>query len=328
MATTTTTDIPVNLQGFYDRNLLERAKPELLYSLFGQVRPVPKNSGTRANFRRYGNLAAATTPLTEGVTPAGSKLAPTDIYVTMSQYGDFVTLSDVLLITGLDGKILDDQDLLGQQAGETIDIVHRTALMAGTSVRRASDAASRAVIDKALLDADIDAAIRALESNNTKKIREIVTGGVKINTYPIRQAYIGIAHTDARQDIEALAGYRDVAEYASQGDVMQAEIGATKNIRWLLTTNAQIWTGQGAAIGTTGLLGTSNVDVYGTLIIGRNAYGSVPLQKKTIQSIIKQLGSGQDPLNQRATNGWKAMTACKILNEDWMIRIEHGVTAL
>jgi len=88
MATTTTTQIPVNLQGYYDRNLLERAVPELLYSLFGQTRPIPKNAGTRANFRRYGNLTLATTPLTEGSTPAGSQLAATDIYVTLDQYGD------------------------------------------------------------------------------------------------------------------------------------------------------------------------------------------------------------------------------------------------
>lgn len=328
MATTTTTQIPVNLQGYYDRNLLERAVPELLYSLFGQTRPIPKNAGTRANFRRYGNLTPATTPLTEGSTPAGSQLAATDIYVTLDQYGDFVTLSDVLLMTGLDGKILDDQDLLGQQAGETIDIVHRTALMAGTSVRLANGVASRNLIDKAIADVDIDAAIRSLEGNNAKKIREIKVGGAKINTYPLRPAYIGIAHTNCRQDIEALAGFKSVEEYASQGDVMQSEIGATKNIRWLLTTNGQIWSGQGASIGTTGLLGTTNVDVYGTLILAKNAYGTVPLQKKTIEAIIKQLGAGEDPLNQRATNGWKAMTAAKILNDDWMVRIEHGVSAL
>lgn len=328
MPTTTTTQIPVNLQGFYDRNLLERAVPELLYSLFGQVRPVPKNAGTRANFRRYGNLAPATTPLTEGVTPAGSQLSATDIYVTMNQYGDFVTLSDVLLMTGLDGKILDDQDLLGQQAGETIDIVHRTALMAGTTVRYANGVASRSLVDKTILDVDVDAAIRALEGNNAKKLRDIKVGGAKINTYPLRPAYIGIAHTDSRKDIEALAGFKSVEEYASQGDVLAAEIGATKNIRWLVTTNGQKWSAAGAAVSGTGLLGTANVDVYGTLIIGKNAYGTVPLQKKTIESIIKQLGAGEDPLNQRATNGWKAMTACKILNDDWLLRIEHGVSAL
>ena len=41
-----------------------------------------------------------------------------------------------------------------------------------------------------------------------------------------------------------------------------------------------------------------------------------------LQTIVKQLGSGQDPLNQRATVGWKAIKTAKILVEPYMVRIE------
>ena len=84
---TGTSDVAVNLQGHYDRNLLERALPALIHSRFAQVRPLPKNAGTRINFRKYGSLAVNTTPLTEGVTPTGKKLTTTDIYATVKQYG-------------------------------------------------------------------------------------------------------------------------------------------------------------------------------------------------------------------------------------------------
>ena len=71
-------------------------------------------------------------------------------------------------------------------------------------------------------------------------------------------------------------------------------------------------------------------DVHATLIFGRDAYGTVDIEGSgAIQSIVKGFGqTGFDPLNQRATYGAKveAYTAL-ILNDDWLIRIEHGVTA-
>jgi N4-gp56 family major capsid protein len=68
-----------------------------------------------------------------------------------------------------------------------------------------------------------------------------------------------------------------------------------------------------------------NNDVYATLIFGANAYGVCPLAGNAMENIIKPLGSSgsADPLNQRATSGWKAITTTKILNDAWMIRIEH-----
>ena len=110
---TGTSDIPGNLQGYYDRNLLERAVPAELHGIFLQSRPVPKNMGTRINFRRYGSLAVATTPLGEGLTGDGKKMTNTDIYATLKQYGDFVTMSDFLMQTGLDPILVEAGEVLG-----------------------------------------------------------------------------------------------------------------------------------------------------------------------------------------------------------------------
>jgi N4-gp56 family major capsid protein len=71
-------------------------------------------------------------------------------------------------------------------------------------------------------------------------------------------------------------------------------------------------------------------DVHAALIFGRDAYGTVDIDGSgAIRSIVKTFGeAGFDPLDQRATYGAKveAYTAL-ILNDDWLIRIEHGVTA-
>jgi N4-gp56 family major capsid protein len=329
---TGTSDVAVNLQGHYDRNLLERALPALIHSKFAQIRPLPKNSGTRINFRRYGSLAVNTTPLTEGVTPTGKKLTSTDIYANVKQYGDFITISDWVSMTGLDPLLIEGGEILSEQMGLSVDSLDRDVYIAGTNVRYAAGVTARASVATAVAVSDVKSAIRTLEGANAKKIRSMVAGGAKVGTRPIAPAFYGITHTSCRQDYEALPGFTKVEEYASQKDIMEEEIGSWGNLRILVTTNSKIWLAGGVAVGSTGLVASdsTNIDVYSTLIFAANAVGSIPLQQGNVKNIIKKMGSAgtEDPLDQRATSGWKVASVAKILNDDFLLRIEHGCTDL
>jgi N4-gp56 family major capsid protein len=329
---TGTSDVAVNLQGHYDRNLLERALPALIHSKFAQIRPLPKNSGTRINFRRYGSLAVNTTPLTEGVTPTGKKLTSTDIYANVKQYGDFITISDWVSMTGLDPLLIEGGEILSEQMGLSVDSLDRDVYIAGTNVRYAAGVTARASVATAVAVSDVKSAIRTLEGANAKKIRSMVVGGAKVGTRPIAPAFYGITHTSCRQDYEALPGFTKVEEYASQKDIMEEEIGSWGNLRILVTTNSKIWLAGGVAVGSTGLVASdsTNIDVYSTLIFAANAVGSIPLQQGNVKNIIKKMGSAgtEDPLDQRATSGWKVASVAKILNDDFLLRIEHGCTDL
>ena len=70
--------------------------------------------------------------------------------------------------------------------------------------------------------------------------------------------------------------------------------------------------------------GMDGRDVYATLVLGENAYGTTEISGGGLEYIVKQLGSGgtSDPLNQRATVGWKATKAAVRLMEPFMVRIE------
>jgi N4-gp56 family major capsid protein len=333
MALTSTSVIPINIEGFYDRNLLRRALPALLYSKFGQTRPLPKNMGSKITFRRYGSLAANTTQLTEGVTPAGTVLSSTEITAVMGQYGDFVTITDQLIDMGLDPILLEAGEILGEQAGLSIDTIHRAVLLAGTSVRYANGVAARINIITTIKDSDIQAVVRALEGANATKMRTMNGATEKVSTVPLRPGFIGITHTDCRQDIEGLTGFIPVEKYSSQKDVMEEEIGEVKGIRFLVTTNAGIVVDTGGTAVTNNLVYTTastSCDVYQTLVLAKDAYGIIPLQKNGIMNIVKKAkDSGtDDPLSQRSTSGWKAYTVAKILNDTFLYRIEHGVTAV
>lgn len=320
MAVTTYTQIPAGVAAFYDRNMLERAMPSLVHDKLGQSRPIPKGNSKAIKFRKYNALAVATTPLTEGTTPAGSQLSITDVTATLAQYGDFVTVSDVVSMTVEDSVITEATEVLGEQAGETLDVVYRDILNAGTNVIYAGAIATptidtRVEVASAPLAEDLDLVIKTLKGQNAKRFTEMIEGSAKTNTYPIRPAYMAITHTDKTSQLEGLTGYKDVSEYASQGNVDPNEAGAYKAIRFLETTNAKVFTAAGSG----------SVDVYSTLVFGKNAYGVVGLRgQRNIETIVKPLGAGDDPLNQRATVGWKAMATAKILNDAFMVRYESA----
>ena len=327
---TTLSQVAPGVQAFYDRNLLTRAQPNDVHGRFGQKRPVPKNSGNQIKFRRYSQLAAATTALVEGVTPSGSALSVTDVTSTLLQYGDFVTLTDMVSMTNQDPVVTEATDVLGDQAGTTIDIVRRDVLVAGSNVAYASGVADRLSLINKLTAADLDKAIRFLKNQNAKYMKEGIPASEKIGTSSVRKSFIGIVHPDVEFDLESITGYKSVSDYGSQEGLIEDEIGAYKNIRFVTSTNCKIWTNATTAT-TAGYKATGGGtnDVYATLIIAAEAYGLSPLSGEAMSTYVKPLGSAgaADPLNQRSTVGWKATTITTILNQAWMLRLESLATA-
>lgn len=118
--------LSVENKTFYDRALIEEATPNLIHTQFGQKRSIPKNGGKRIQFRKYAALPKALTPLTEGVTPSGRKMTATAVEAEVSQYGDYVCLSDVLDLTAIDNNVLEATKAVGRQAGLTIDTITGT----------------------------------------------------------------------------------------------------------------------------------------------------------------------------------------------------------
>jgi N4-gp56 family major capsid protein len=72
------------------------------------------------------------------------------------------------------------------------------------------------------------------------------------------------------------------------------------------------------------------LDVHATLVFGADSYGVIDVDGEgCLQTIVKPCGSGgaSDPLDQRATVGAKvAAYTAKILNNLWIVRIEHTVS--
>ena len=79
---------------YYERTLLEHMKPEMVHARDAQKRALPLNNGKRVQFRRFTPFDAITTPLAEGVTPAGQTLVETAFTAMVKPYGGHVELTD------------------------------------------------------------------------------------------------------------------------------------------------------------------------------------------------------------------------------------------
>ena len=304
---TTQDTLSGEMKTWYSDYLIDNAEPELVHDQFAQKHNIPKIGGKIIEFRRFDPLPKALTPLTEGVTPDGQKLSMSVITAQVQQYGGFVELSDMLILTAIDNNLVVAMEELGSQAGRTLDTITREVLNGGTNVQYAEgQVTSRAALSY------------TSETNNhnmtVNAIRRAVRFLKVMNARKINGYFAGIIHPDVSYDLMNDPKWVNVKSYSDPEDIYEGEIGRIEGVRFVETSEAKVFTGAGA----------NGRDVYSTLIIGANAYGTTEITGGGLEHIIKQLGSGgtSDPLNQRATAGWKATKAVVRLVEAFMVRIE------
>lgn len=303
--TTLSPSLSDEMKTYYSDYLIDNAQPELVHDQFGQKHPIPKNGGKNIEFRKFVPFDKATEVLTEGVTPKGGSLSVTKVEASVNQYGYYVTLSDILQLTSIDNTLVETTKLLGSQAGMTLDTVTREVINGGTNVMYSGGKSARTALDaesKLSVD-DIYRAARFLKAQNAPKIE----GG-----------YVAIIHPDVAYDLMRNDEWIESHKYAATTELFEGEIGKIGGVRFVETTEAKIFA----------KAGSGSKDVYSTLVLGANAYGVTEIEGGGLQHIVKQLGSGgtSDPLNQRATAGWKAIKTAERLVENYMIRIESCST--
>lgn len=311
---TTTTEVDSAVAVFYDRVLLMRAQPYLIHEVAAQVRNLPSGSSDTIKFRRYSSLTLATVPLVEGVTPSGQKLSKTDLTAKVSQYGDYVHVTDWVDLTVEDAVLTETNELLGEQMGKTRDVLVRDILAACASSTDASNG-SNGNTPTEIHRTDVDAVVKTLLNSDADMITMVKSASTGVGTSPIRPAFIGLMNTNLIDDLEAVTGFISTTNYPSQDKVMQAEWGSTGNVRWLTSTQAHRDT-------------VSSPNEYKLMILGQNAYGVTSIEAGVAKSIVKAFGSSgtADPLNQRATAGWKMPFVARILNDSFMhiLNVTHS----
>lgn len=342
MAMNTTGDITNRTAAWACRELLKRGIPHLNIEKFGQVYVMPKNSTGVARFRRFEALDNTPTFLTEGVTPTGKKLTFTDVQCTLQQMGDGVQITDVVMDQNEDPVLTEAIDILGEQAPQMVELYRWGIIKAGTNVLWANQAndtasASRTDICAPITLPLIRKAVRALMRQNAKEITRIVRSTPSYGTLNVPKSFIALCHVDVKNDVEDLTGFKPVEDYGAIPPY-ENEFGAVAGVRFLTSTLYSALLDSGTGIAHTPVGGAAfnlisnggvNCDIYQTLILAQNAYGLVPLKGANALTpmVTNPKPSDSDPWAQRGWVTWKSTQTAAILNDAWMIRLEHGVKA-
>lgn len=307
MPNTTTTQVDSEVGIYFDNILLDRHQPYYVHGYFCQERRIPQKNSKTAIFRRFDNLADALTPLTEGVTPASEQVSKFDITAVVSQYGKVVTLTDDVVITVQDDTSNEVADMLAQNMWSTYDKIIRNMLAATAAQINCVNGVNGNAITE-ITTTDLEIAVDYLEGNNAKKLSPNVEGTNEFGTAPVWAAYWMIIHTDIRSDVKALANFNSTAQYPRQQSVLESEFGSLDEVRVVKTSEAYKDT-------------TTSPATYYNFLFGANAYGRIAIDDQSMQMVIKELGSGEDALNQRQSMGWKGRLGGVILDDSWALAL-------
>lgn len=298
----------------------------LQYDRWGQAVDLPQGNTDTVRFRRYERLPKSTTPLTPGTTPTGSQVVITDVVASVSQYGDFVRFSDVVDDLNPDNILINLMTVVRRQWSETINEVSRNNIMGSSNVQYADASATRTNVQRSdITTADVfskieaQLAVRTLKLGGADKHTSYVKPSENYATSPLRPCYIAIVDPYTTNDLKNIPGFITPDKYGSQTALFEDEVGALDEIRFVEDTEGMIFAGEGAG---------GTVDVHATLVFGMNAYGTVKVSNTSTEVIVKPKTSGgpENPLNQYGTVGWKQYYVAKILNDDFLVRIEHAVS--
>lgn len=298
---------------FYERTLLERLLPQLNFYKDARKKKLPKNAGRTMNFRKFNSLTAPSASLTEGKTPDGNDLSITTVTATVAQEGDYIVISDLIQMTGIDPVLTEASELLGEEAGVVVDNRIQAALSKGTNVYFAGGATTRAGLESAttknLTADDIKKIVRKLKNANAKRFSD---GFYHMQIDP-----------DIAYDLMSDSAWVDVSKYAKPEQMVKGELGKMHGMKFFETTNLNTVDSSDTA--------QSKIEVHIAYAYGKDSYDCIDLEGGAgkPEIIVKPNGSAgtDDPLNQRASAGWKNCFTAVITQPMALVRVETGVKA-
>lgn len=342
MPTTLSTNLVTSLasppdvtQTYFDRVLLSRAKYYMYHSRWAATRSLKHKQGKNIIFRRYAHLAIAIGALNESVPPSGKVPVNTDFTALLSQFGDVVVVSDLTEMTQADPVMNEFYELIGVQAGISMDTVERDVAVAGTSNIIYSNGTARTSLNTIIESNDCDRLIRSMMNSGARTPIGPITGvGNAMGGYPQMPAYPVIIHPNVYFDLQNVSGFSSREKYAGAmaSDLLGDEVGRYRQLAFFVAPDPDTL-GAGARVITSGGAASTLVDntsgttdVYLCQAFGEDYFTTVPLDGESTRTITKGLGSAgtSDPLEQLQTMGWKNTSARLRTNEAWGGRIECG----
>ena len=230
------------MKTYYDTELLENARPRLIFTQLGKSQFLPAGHGDAVQWRKWNTFEKSLTPLTEGVIPSGQKFGQSAISVSVQQYGDYAAISDRLDLHAVDNVLLGAAEEMGAAGGETADTLVRNELCTGTSVIYAD------TLDSSGAVSSTPTSRRQLSADNNRLTPDAVNKAytfLKKQKAPFFEGnkYVAVIHPSAAYDLRSHPDWMEAHKYAAAREIFEGEIGELHGVRFVESTEAPIFNG-------------------------------------------------------------------------------------
>ena len=232
-------------------------RSEMLFDAAADVQPVAQSMpGSSVKFTIFSELADATSTLAETTDLTPTTMADSQVEVTLAEYGNTINTTAKLRGTSFLDVDAVAANLIGYNAGSSIDTVVANVLKAATNVIYGGGGSTTPTTNATVQAEDI------IEANDVR-IATAQLRGSKAQTF--NGMYMGFIHPDVSYDLRretGAASWRDPHNYVDTAMIYNGEIGAFESVRFIETPRAPLDLTGGSA---------STVDLYQTIIMGRQS---------------------------------------------------------
>jgi N4-gp56 family major capsid protein len=290
-------------------------RPELYFDRFAEVEATnATNPGATHTFTIFQDLAVASSELSETTDVTPVALSDSQVSVTMKEYGNAVVTTAKLRATSFINVDPVAANAVGYNAGISIDTVCRDVLQAGTNVIYATGGAT---------DPSSRTTVNSDDTLSANDVRRVVAQLRGANVPTIGGSYVGFIHPDVSYDFRSAtdaAAWRTPANYVNPEGIYNGEIGMFEGVRFMESARAPLFANASNNSGSTG-----TIDVYGTLIMGRQALA---------KAVANAAGYGDQPtmvygevvdvLKRFQPVGWKHFVGYGVFRQEALRRIESA----
>lgn len=245
----------------FDRLAYFALRAEMLFDQAADVQPTNQSMpGSAVTFTIFNDLSRATATISETADITPVALSDSQVTVTLAEYGNAVQTTAKLRGTSFLDVDAVAANIVGYNAGDSMDTVVADVLKAGTNVVYGTGGATTPTSRETVEASDVIAA---------DDIRLVVARLRAANVATFNGDYMGYIHPDVSYDFRGANGaanFRDPHVYSDPANIYNGEIGKWESVRFIETSRAPKFEDASNGSGSTG-----NIDVYATLVMGRQA---------------------------------------------------------
>ena len=294
MATTLTSHLTQTILDVYSKEIEFHAQPVLRFTQFAvQKTDLQAQSGLTVKVTIYDNLAMGG-KLAENVPIGTQTLSTSQKEISVSEFGNAVAVTELLLQASFDDVMGSAAKLLGMDYAKVVDKELMTAVLSGTQVVYPGGKTSRSALTASDIfdSAVIKDIVEVLATNNAGKY--------------MGDHYVTFVHPHHSRGLRDNNEFQEVTKYGKQ---YAGEIGRIHDIVFIETTQMPI-----LAKGTNGA--PADVDVYQAVAFGENAYAlatALPVEMRD---------GGIEDFGRVHKLAWYSIFGTGILQDANIVRIE------